>query len=613
MGAYRYRWAWLWTGSLLLAACGGGGGDGPASDAGEDSGGEADGGFDSSTDDAGADAGDDASSGDGGPDGGDGGSDAGDGCQSQELAAAGGTVASEDGLLSLTIAQDTLNASTRFTLCKIASEALPAAVSDDQPLGAVYQIQADSEFLGELLLELTSEQRNALAEGSGMAPAILRHASAGEAPSTLADPRLELSGPVSARGTLSGTGFVYLRALDTDESHYSIDVGELGSRYRTGEVFSFDAAVTVLGNPSDSRSLQAEVVACDIEPIEGSATQDASSTASCPELATIEQASVDLTSGTTVDFSGASAPTFFCKFPGQGWVRHVLRFEGDGGTALTVTKQQSVRCDLSGDKVAAFDLRAAFADGGAISVDPSYAGFAAAVFASGDFLNATEPFGDDGLIVVAAPAGLESRLSAKAADPIRAGTSDAGGADYNEVDFQYVEDTATSGIYAASFALPVDPGDAGVQEAVPFFGGAAGSIAFGFGAADALGTVTLSPGAVTDLALEFGSPNGHVTTASFAGGEVDAVYVQGISSSGAVMERWVRPADLPALTGGKRELSLLSSDQQQEASDQGLTFEFFLIGFFRVEWDEPRAFWSTGRVVPIMSGTSVRLDLTGGG
>jgi hypothetical protein len=403
--------------------------------------------------------------------------------------------------------------------------------------------------------------------------------------------------------TVSGPGLVYAAPL---EAAYQVEIASPKLAYVTGEVIDLSPIVSVAASPAPgvaTRTLEAELQGCDLEPINNATpnhviNQASSTRAGCTYFTTIARAdqaaptapngiegSTVLSSGNTVNLrdAGNSPPSLYCRRPGAGWGATRLYFKNGTTTDLTVEKRLDVTCTYSGDWVAAYDQVEVTRTGNALSYAAPYTPGAEAWIAPPITYTTVAP----DAVRYAQPAALNLSSQGPASITAAAG--------YRAVPATL---TPTSTVTFTNVGGPqrytsaVQPAGTALYE---FRSNA--EIRFNPGNFDCF------PVASSVLNLTITDAAGASTQVSTLDGTYDVLSIRATfaGSPNTIVQRWV---DASRLASNER-VPLLTAAQQTELSSLGAATEY-LVGFFKIHWDEARAFWSGGRVIPVACGTVLR-------
>jgi hypothetical protein len=467
-------------------------------------------------------------------------------------------------------------------------------------------------------LVLAPASVTAITVSAGIAPLILRASGDGTSPVTLSGTIMRPETSVSLEGQHTAGGFVYARHLDGAGLRHAVSfVAPDTTAKLTGQVFSYGFKAAVVGTPEGSFQLGALIQGCDLEPIALSGAEQPhlrDAEAACDvepirwDAGAVTANDATLSAGTEVDLTDGGSdvdathtpPTFFCTHPGSGWAEVQLPFStASDGVLTTVVSRRDVTCTLAGlDGMFAANLQIATR------------------IKHGPIIPTLAPFGtwrpeED---VVFTSDAYRSGLVALGADGVyyKDIASDRSAVSLASVTLEGPSNSA-SFASAGNYATPVY-GEAQIASKEPQL--VAGAIEVAYfpatgGTLTAKGpdsqTLSTEVSAVTALAVEFGTPNSILTEVSFADGTADTVLVRGIIKNGDTITengfiRWIRASDLP-LSLGRRTFNLLSVAEGTALATAGIPPSHYRIGFFNTAWDEARAFWAGGRVVPLAGGT----------
>lgn len=507
------------------------------------------------------------------------------------------------GATTLTITA--LSASANFTLCEA-----PAAGAPGARVGSVYFLASDAaSFTAEVSLNLSAAGDAVKAGGGAIAAVVLDAFDASGNTLPVAEPVLDLTQGV-AKGTLSQAGFFGFRHVD-ESATYAVTHGTTKASYLTGEVIALGVRLAVVGAPSDARTAELTVAGCNVEPV---GPEGAHSATDCGDRETIHRAAHELpnagnlSANSTLDLLDTDdEPRFFCPFPGQGEVTTELALMRGTTRDLTVRLSGQVLCSQQGLDIVAFTNRyvanrllhgPAFVSRAPYGVPTPHEEI---TFMSDAYAAGLEAFGDG--VRYLGVTGERSQVAVPTFEveaPDNVATFTASGVEYTA---SYTEASLPSREPA------MDPNDIEVAYFPPAGGVLTVTSASGSLAVSAPGLAALEL-AFTDMtSFEEGASNDDrapLPRVSFADGSAEYVYIRGLvreengefGPDGFV--RWLRARDLP-LEAGRRSFDLMTREQWETA---GTTFNLthLRVGFLNVVWDEERALWPNGRVVPVAGG-----------
>ena len=512
------------------------------------------------------------------------------------------TLHAED--LTLTIQE--LAADATFALCTVPQEDYPRALANEQPVAGAFLVESDVPgFSARLTRGLAGSVLDALQSADGaVAPVVWRvltHTGLSSAPGATMDlSERELA------STLRTPGFVYLRHLDGASAQYALRVRAPASTYVTGEPVRFGFVVAT-ADAQVERSVSLFQGACDALPVGKIANTPGEPACSHGQPATVVREAAELPLDgelrphSTLDLTeGARAATFFCPYAGVGEVRERMTVHEAGEPVLTVLARATFSCTPSFDLVLAADwlMATRYLHGPLVATLAPYGTalpYDEVTLTRAAWLAGVSAFGADGVWYT----GL---------------TAEPGGPSTSALSFEGAHNRAalawTGSEYVASYEAPQlasrEPGLEPIDG--PYFAGRPGQLTVRAGDA----AISVAAAALPALDLRFAEPDGLGTELSFADGAADTVLISGSSANAESRDgfaRWIRASDLP-LVDGRRTLALLSSDQAALLADAPWQLARLEVAFMNVTWDQERAIWPDGRIVPVGAGTILELDAT---